>query len=224
MDALVLVDVQKDFAPGGALEVPEGDQIIPVINRLMPRFALVVATKDWHPPNHKSFASQHPGHEVGETIEVAGLDQYLWPDHAVQNTPGAEFIPGLDTSRFDRVFLKGDDVEIDSYSGFFDNGHRKATGLGDYLKERGVTDVYVAGLATDYCVKFTVLDAVKLGFNTHVIVEAIRGVNVQPGDADQALQEMQDAGARLVNAAGLQSKDATTSQSDRKLPQRQARA
>src|SRR5690348_16174351 len=166
MNALVLVDIQNDFVPGGTLAVPEGDRIVPICDRLQDCFDLVVATQDWHPRDHGSFAANHPGRKVGDVIDLNGLRQILWPVHCVQNTPGAAFVPGLDTQRVQRIFQKGTDPAIDSYSGFFDNGHRKATGLGEYLKERAVSDVYVAGLATDYCVKFTALDATQLGFKT----------------------------------------------------------
>jgi nicotinamidase/pyrazinamidase len=203
MNALVLVDVQNDFVPGGALAVPEGDAIVPVCNRISKSFDLIVATQDWHPANHGSFARSHPGREVGEVIDLNGLPQILWPVHCVQNTPGTAFVPGLDISRVERVFQKGTDPAIDSYSGFFDNGHRKATGLGDYLKQRGVTDVFVAGLATDYCVKFTALDANSLGFNTSLIQDASRGVNVHPGDVDAAVEDMRRAGVRILQSSQL---------------------
>ena len=163
MKALIIVDVQNDFCPGGALPVPEGDRVVEVINRIQPGFDLVVATQDWHPADHGSFAANHPGRRPGEQIELAGLPQILWPVHCVQGTPGAELHPGLDRSRIARVFRKGTDPSVDSYSGFFDNGRRASTGLGEYLKDQGVTDVYVCGLATDYCVKATALDAVASG-------------------------------------------------------------
>ena len=200
MNALILVDIQNDFLPGGALAVPEGDQIVPIVNRLQPRFDLIVATQDWHPAEHGSFAANHPNRTPGERIDLHGLPQILWPTHCVQETPGADFAPGLDRQRWARVFVKGTDPAIDSYSGFYDNGHRQATGLGDYLRGKGVTDVYVAGLATDYCVKFTVLDAVKLGFRAHLMEDACRGVNLQPGDAAAAIAEMRDAGAQVVHS------------------------
>lgn len=207
MNALIVVDVQNDFTPAldqskpdGALAVKDGNAVVPIINQLMPRFDLVAATQDWHPPDHKSFASQHPGREVFEIIEWQGLEQVLWPDHCVQETRGAEFVPGLDTSRFDRVFRKGTDRDIDSYSGFFDNGHRKATGLAEYLREKGVNDVYVAGIATDVCVKFTVLDACQLGFSTHLIADACRGVEMNPGDVDRAIDQMRQAGATVTSS------------------------
>jgi nicotinamidase/pyrazinamidase len=201
MKTLVIVDVQNDFCPGGALPVKEGDLVVAAINRLQLCFDLVAATQDWHPADHGSFAANHPGKEPGERIELAGLEQILWPVHCVEGSHGAEFHPGLDRSRVARVFRKGTDREIDSYGGFFDNGHRKATGLGDYLKRRGVTRVFLAGLATDYCVKFTALDAVELGFETTVIQDACRGVDLQPGDVDRALAEMRAKGVRVVTAS-----------------------
>ena len=200
MKALVIVDVQNDFCPGGALAVPEGDQVIPVINGLQPRFNLVVATQDWHPPNHGSFAANHQGKQPGDVVELGGLEQILWPVHCVHHTPGAAFPPDLGQARIARVFPKGTDPGIDSYSGFFDNGHRRATGLDDYLKEQAVADVYVCGLATDYCVKFTVLDAVRLGFATHLIEDASRGVNLKPGDVVRAIEEMRSQGVTVVNS------------------------
>ncbi len=197
MNALLVVDIQNDFLPGGALAVSDGDQVIAVANRLQTQFDLVVATQDWHPPDHGSFAANHPGKRPGDIIQLNGLRQILWPVHCVQNTPSAAFAPGLDTSRFARVFQKGTDPGIDSYSGLFDNGHRKATGLGDFLKARKVTDIFIAGLTTDYCVRFTALDAVALGFRTHVIREACRGVNLHPGDVARAIAEMENAGVEV---------------------------
>ncbi len=194
MNALILVDVQNDFLPGGALAVPDGHAVVPVINRLQPRFPLVVATQDWHPPNHGSFAANHPGKSVFEQIELNGLPQTLWPVHCVQGTPGAALAPGLSRDRIARIFQKGTDAGIDSYSGFFDNGHRRATGLADWLKAKGVTEVHVCGLATDYCVKFTALDAVGAGFKAYLIEDASRGVNLRPGDVERAIAEMTSAG------------------------------
>jgi nicotinamidase/pyrazinamidase len=200
MKALVIVDVQNDFCPGGALPVPEGDQVVPIINRLQPEFDLVLATQDWHPADHGSFAANHPGGRPGEQIELAGLSQILWPVHCVQNTPGAELHAGLDRSRIVRVFRKGMDPNVDSYSGFFDNGRRASTGLDDYLKGRGVSDVYVCGLATDYCVKFTALDAVGLGFKTHLVEDACRGVELREGDVRRAIQQMREQGVVAIKA------------------------
>ena len=202
MNALILVDLQNDFVPGGALPVAKGDAVVPVANRLAREggFDLDVATQDWHPPDHGSFAANHPGKKPGEVIDLYGLPQILWPVHCVQNTPGAAFLPGLDVTAVEKVFRKGTDPKIDSYSGFFDNGHRKATGLGDYLKSRGVTDVYVLGLATDYCVKFTALDARQLGFRTHLVEDASRGVNLKPGDVQRALEGMRAAGVEVMRS------------------------
>ena len=203
MNALILIDIQNDFIPGGALAVPEGDLIVPVVNRLQPRFEIVVATQDWHPANHGSFAANHPGRKAGDLIDLHGLPQILWPVHCVQGTAGARVAANLDQSRWDRVFVKGTDPAIDSYSGFFDNGHRRATGLGDYLKAQRVTDVYVAGLATDYCVKFTALDAISLGFRTHLIEDACRGVNLHAGDVAKAIEEMKTAGIEIIDAGKI---------------------
>jgi nicotinamidase/pyrazinamidase len=198
MKALIIVDVQNDFCPGGALPVPEGDRVVEVINRIQPEFDLVVATQDWHPADHGSFAANHPGCRPGAQIELAGLPQILWPVHCVQGTPGAELHARLDRSRIARVFQKGSDPSVDSYSGFFDNGHRHATGLGEYLKGQGVTDVYVCGLATDYCVKATALDAVGLRFKTHLVEDACRGVELQSGDVGTAIEEMRKQGVIIV--------------------------
>jgi nicotinamidase/pyrazinamidase len=181
MDALILVDIQNDFCPGGSLAVAEGDEVVPVANELEKYFDLVVATKDWHPPGHASFET-------------------LWPPHCVQGTAGAEFHPALDTSRVAHVFLKGTDPAVDSYSGFFDNEHKLSTGLGDYLRAQGVARVFVCGLATDYCVKFTALDALRLGFDTTVVADACRAVNVNAGDGERALEEMRSAGAHITTS------------------------
>lgn len=201
MNALIIVDMQNDFVEGGALAVPGGKELVPLVNRLQPHFDLVIATQDWHPANHGSFAANHPGRKTFELVELGGLPQTLWPVHCVQNTPGADFVPGLDRSRWAAVFQKGTDPEIDSYSGLFDNGKRRATGLGDFLKERGVDQVYVLGLATDYCVKFTALDTLALGFKTSLIEDASRGVDLQPGDVEKAINEMRQAGVTIKQAA-----------------------
>lgn len=196
--ALILIDIQNDFVPGGALAVPNGDQVVPVANRLMPQYDLVIATQDWHPPNHKSFASRHPGRNVGDVIELGGLQQILWPDHCIRETTGAELVHGLNTKLINKIFYKGTDPDIDSYSGFFDNDHRKATGLGSYLKEECVEETHIIGLATDYCVKYTVFDSVKLGFKTNVILEGCRGIDLNPGDCERAIDEMKQADAIVV--------------------------
>jgi len=199
--ALIMVDVQNDFMPGGALPAVHGDEVVPVLNALQPRFELVVATQDWHPPNHGSFASNHPGHKPGEVVDLNGLPQILWPDHCVQHSHGAEFHRDLDRSRIDRIVAKGTDPAIDSYSTFFDNGRRKSTGLEDYLREHGITDVYLGGLATDYCVLWSARDAVSLGFRTHVVADACRGVELQPGDIERAFEEMRSLGVNVLPAS-----------------------
>lgn len=192
--SLILVDLQNDFLPGGALAVARGDEVVSVANRVMRAFSLVVATQDWHPADHQSFAAQHPGRSPGEVIDLHGLTQVLWPAHCVQNTGGAAFAPGLETARVTRVFPKGTDRTVDSYSGFFDNGHTRSTGLADYLRAQGVEEVTVLGLATDYCVRFTALDAVREGFRTRLMSAGCRAVDLSPGDGDRALEAMRAAG------------------------------
>jgi nicotinamidase/pyrazinamidase len=201
MNALILVDIQNDFIEGGALAVPKGRDVVAPANRLQPHFDHVIATQDWHPATHGSFAPQHIGATVGQLINLAGLPQILWPTHCVQNTKGADFVDGLDRARWDAVFKKGMNPSVDSYSGFFDNGHQHATGLGAYLQAAGVTDVYVLGLATDYCVKFTALDAVSLGFRTYLIQDACRGVNIRPNDVETAIEDMHAAGITILTEA-----------------------
>jgi nicotinamidase/pyrazinamidase len=203
MDALLVVDIQNDFLPGGALGVPDGDKVIPVINRLMERFALILATQDYHPANHGSFAANHPNRRPGEVIDLHGLTQVLWPVHCVQGTPGADFSAQLHSERFSKVFRKGIDPEIDSYSGFFDNGRKRSTGLVEYLRDREVSKLFVCGLATDYCVKFSALDSISSGFLTCVIKDACRGVDLKPGDSAAAIAEMHKAGATIVESASI---------------------
>ncbi len=202
--ALLLVDIQNDFIPGGALEVKKGDEVIEVANRAMKHFEHIIATQDWHPADHKSFASRHEGKNPGEFIDLHGLPQILWPDHCVMGTTGAEFAPGLNVSGITKVIQKGLDKEVDSYSGFFDNAQDHATGLEDYLRSRGIDDLYIVGLATDYCVKYTALDAKRLGFNTSIIIEGVRGVELNPGDCDGAIEEMKKAGVKVVSIDNLQ--------------------
>ena len=203
MRAIILVDIQNDFCPGGALPVKEGDAVVNVANQVMSQFELVVATQDWHPSDHKSFASQHPGLNVGEQFTLGDLPQIAWPDHCVQGTTGAEFHPKLDVESVHQVFQKGTDTEIDSYSGFFDNGHKRATGMGDFLLDQGVQEVYVLGLATDYCVKFTALDAIDLGLKTNLIVDGCRGVDLKTGDVDAAILEMESSGVVVMSSEEL---------------------
>jgi nicotinamidase/pyrazinamidase len=203
MNALIIVDLQTDFLPGGALPVPHGDEVIPVANQLQGSFGLVLATQDWHPPDHGSFAANHPGKKPGDHIILDGIEQILWPVHCVQNTRGAEFAPSFDTSRIAHVFQKGVERNIDSYSTFFDNAHRRHTGLAHYLKERSIKDIYLLGLALDYCVKYSVLDARQLGLNTHVILDGCRGIDLEPGDTGRALDEMKRAGATVLRSSEL---------------------
>ncbi|HKP58788.1 MAG TPA: bifunctional nicotinamidase/pyrazinamidase [Polyangiales bacterium] len=203
MKALILVDIQNDFCPGGALAVPDGDAVVAVANRVMGKFPLVVATQDFHPRSHESFAANHPGHDTYDVIDLEGLPQVLWPVHCVAGSPGAEFHPQLEAAKLDAVFPKGTDPSIDSYSGFFDNGHRKSTGLGDYLRAKQVDEVFVMGLATDYCVKATALDAVELGFRTTLIEDGCRGVGLAPGDIDAAKLELRDAGVAFCQSGSL---------------------
>lgn len=198
MDALVLVDLQYDFMPGGPLGVPEGDQVVGVANALAGKFDLVVASQDWHPPDHSSFAANHPGRKPGEVIELDGLSQILWPVHCVERTRGAELVSDLRTDAIRAVFRKGTDPAIDSYSAFFDNAHRKLTGLGDYLKGQGVDRVFLVGLATDYCVLYTALDARALGFGAVLVEEGCRAVELEAGDAARAIERMRAVGVEIL--------------------------
>lgn len=201
--ALIIVDVQYDFLPGGRLPVKDGDRVIPVINAVQGRFDIVAATQDWHPVNHASFAGSHPGKSPGETVVIEGIVQVLWPSHCVQDTRGASLSINLERRFLRRVFHKGVEKEVHSYSTFFDNAHRRDTGLDAYLKAEGVTDVYFAGLATDYCVKYSALDAAALGYAAHVIIDACRGIDLKPGDIDAAVAGMQGAGVRIVESKDI---------------------
>ncbi len=203
MKTLLLVDIQNDFLPGGALAVPHGDEVIAVANRIMPTFPLVLASQDWHPANHGSFAVNHPGKRPGDVIDLGGLPQVLWPPHCIQESRGARFPDGLHQERIRRVFRKGVDPDVDSYSAFFDNGRRRATGLGDFLHEAGTTTLYIMGLATDYCVKATALDARFLGFPAAIVEEGCRGIDLEPGDSERALREMESHGVRRTARAEL---------------------
>lgn len=200
MKALIMIDIQNDFCPGGSLAVKDGDMIVPLVNTLQPFFELVAATQDWHPLDHKSFASNHEGKKPGDLINLKGIQQVLWPVHCVQGSFGAELLKELDKNRIEQIFHKGTDPDIDSYSGFFDNNHRKSTELNEYLKKGGVKDVYIVGLATDYCVKYTALDAHNLGFNTFVIKDACKGVELRKGDTEQAVAEMEKTGINVIKS------------------------
>lgn len=201
--ALIVVDMQYDFMPGGSLPTREGDQIVSLINRLQKSFDLVVATQDWHPDGHGSFASAHSGKIPGQVIDLNGLSQVLWPDHAVQGSHGAELVGELNQDDIARVFRKGTNPAVDSYSGFFDNGQRGDTGLNGYLRSESISEVYVVGLALDYCVKYTALDAARVGYDTTLIVDASRAVNLVPSDGDGAVQAMKAAGVRVIQASSL---------------------
>jgi nicotinamidase/pyrazinamidase len=203
MDGLILVDLQNDFMPGGALAVAGGDTVVPVANALAPRFDTVVATRDWHPANHGSFVTAHPGLSEGDQTTLAGLEQVVWPVHCVQETHGAAFHDRLNMTQVDEIISKVTDPDIDSYSAFFDNGHRRATGLETYLRSRGVGRIYILVLATDYCVKYSALDALQLAFETWVVEDGCRGVELETGDTDAAIREMSHAGIRMVRSREL---------------------
>lgn len=196
LKALVIIDVQNDFIPGGSLEIPEGEEIVPLINRLQKYYDLVVATQDWHPHNHKSFASNHPGKRPFDKIEINGRSETLWPDHCVQGSKGAELHNDLDTDKIAAIFRKGMDPETDSYSGFYDNGHKISTGLSGYLREKRITEIHFCGLAGDICVYYTIKDAVKEGFTATLIEDASRPLSY---DAfDKIKKELIEIGADII--------------------------
>ncbi len=196
MEALLLIDIQNDFLPGGSLAVSNGDEVIPVANELQDFFEVVVATQDWHPPDHGSFASNHKGKKPGDKIKLSGANQVLWPDHCVQNSKGAEFSKSLQTDKVWKVVRKGTDPKIDSYSGFYDNQHKKMTPLNELLTERNVDTVYITGLAADVCVNFTVLDSLELGYKTILVTDGTKAVK---GDdaKEKTLKALQKKGAIL---------------------------
>ncbi len=203
MKALILVDLQNDFMPGGPLSVKEADKVLPVIQNLLSYpFDLVIATKDWHPKDHCSFARTH--HLApGDLLSIKDKQQILWPAHCIQNTAGADFVSGLDTTKINQIVYKGTEKDLDSYSTFFDNDRKKSTGLELLLQEKQIKQVYIAGLATDYCVKYSTIDAVRLGFNTFVIIDACRGVNLHPNDTKIAIEEMIREGAHIITSEKL---------------------
>jgi nicotinamidase/pyrazinamidase len=202
MKALLLIDLQKDFAEGGALAIPGASQVVPLINQLQQKFGIIVATKDWHPPNHQSFVDQHPGKQIGETLELHGMPQQLWPPHCVQGSEGAQFMDGLNSRKISQIFFTGTEKDSDCFSGF-GNGLKMQKGLYPYLKDRRVERVYIAGLATDYYVKNTAIDAVKLGFETYVVSDACKAVNLYPGDEGRAFAEMIEAGVNIIRSEVL---------------------
>lgn len=201
MKTLVIVDVQNDFMPAGALAVPDGDEIVPVINEIQHRFDLIVATQDWHPPGHASFASSHDASEPFEQIELNGKPQTLWPDHCVQGTRGAAFHPQLDLNRVAAIVRKGMDQQVDSYSGFFDNDHEHRTGLGGYLKEMDASELYICGLAAEICVAYTARDAAKLGFAVSLIEDATRPLEQQAFEVMK--QELRSIGVQTISVSDI---------------------
>jgi nicotinamidase/pyrazinamidase len=206
--ALIITDIQNDFLPGGPLEVKHGDEIIPPVNKLQYSgyFDLIVATQDWHPPDHGSFASNHPGKEPFEETILDGLDQILWPDHCVQTTTGADFSTALDAKKIEAIFRKGMEKNIDTYSGFFDNGHKKDTGMAGYLRGRNIDEIYVTGLAGDICVLYTMRDAINLGFKTTLIKDCTRPIDEQR--FLDGLRELKEKNAVIINSSDILSTSA----------------
>ena len=195
--ALLIVDVQNDFCPGGRLAVESGDEVVTVINRILPGFSRVIATQDWHPPDHVSFASSHPGRRPLEVVDAGGIEQVLWPDHCVRASIGAELHPRLETAQIGLLLRKGMNRGLDSYSAFFENDHRTDTGLRHYLKGMRVRELFICGLATDYCVRASAPDAVRLGLRVTLVADACRGVDSPEGGVARALAAMQKAGVRM---------------------------
>ena len=195
MRALLIVDLQNDFLPNGALAVPNGDEIISVVNQLQKSFEFVVATKDWHPSNHFSFSDMHENKKRGD---IVGVQQILWPRHCEQNSFGAEFPGNLDSSKIKKVFYKGVDPYVDSYSAFYDNDKKVSTGLDNYLRNNNIDELFFVGLATDYCVKYSVLDALSLNYQCFVVIDGCRGIDLNKGDVDNAISEMKNHGANII--------------------------
>ncbi len=201
MKTLIVIDIQNDFIPGGSLAVPGGDEIVALINGLQEKFDLVIATQDWHPENHASFAANHSGKKEFEIIQLNGLDQVLWPVHCVQNSRGAEFHPELKTKKFETIFRKGTNPKLDSYSGFYDNAHLKSTGLSGYLKEKGAGDLYFCGLAAEYCVYFSIVDALQENFNAFLIEDATRALDNKA--FEKAKQNILQKGGKIITSGDL---------------------
>lgn len=201
MKTLIIVDAQNDFMPGGALEVRDGDRIVPVINKIIPEFELVVATQDWHPAEHKSFAINHPNRKEFEVIDLNGIEQKLWPPHCIQGTPGAEFHPQLQLNAVEAIFRSAMEIEVDSYSGFYDNAHLKSTGLAGFLREKGADDLYFCGLAADICVYYTIKDALAEGFKATLIEDAT--VPLIPEDYEKARKDILARGGQIITSEEL---------------------
>lgn len=202
MKALLIVDLQNDFCEGGALEVPEGSTIVPAVNQLINSFDAIIQTQDWHPEGHASFASSHKGKSPNDTIEMDYGSQVLWPDHCVQGSKGAEFHPDLNTNKSQVIIRKGFRPQIDSYSAFFENDQETKTGLTGYLKTRGITDLYTVGLATDFCVKWSVLDGLKEGFNMYIVEDAVKGIDID-GSVESAWDEMKSEGVHVIQSESI---------------------
>ncbi|MCC5792180.1 MAG: bifunctional nicotinamidase/pyrazinamidase [Legionellaceae bacterium] len=203
MKTLIIIDMQNDFMPGGALAVAEGDVIIPVINRIQRYFDLRVATQDWHAPQHQSFASSHPGHHPYDTIKLHGLTQILWPDHCIQGTFGAALHSELDSTGIETIFRKATDPQTDSYSGFYDNGRQKSTGLAGYLREKGARDLYFCGLAADFCVYFSIKDALQEGFRCWLIEDATRPLDA--AHFRHIKKELMEQGVTFIHSTAIPS-------------------
>ncbi|REE25500.1 nicotinamidase/pyrazinamidase [Winogradskyella pacifica] len=201
MKTLLIIDVQNDFMPSGSLPVPNGDEIVPVINKVQDKFDLVIGTQDWHPKDHISFASNHEEKSNFDVIEIHNQPQTLWPDHCVQGTEGAKFHPGLNTEKFEAIFRKGTDKTIDSYSAFYDNGHLKSTGLTGYLKDKEITQLYVCGLAADICVYFSIIDALQEGFSCYFIDDASKALDAK--EFETLKKEMIAKGIQIVRSESL---------------------
>lgn len=202
-NALMVVDIQNDFCPGGALAIRDGDRVIPIINQIQPVFDTIIATQDWHPPEHVSFAENHPGKKVYDVIDINGISQVLWPPHCVSGTTGADFHPGLETRRFKVILHKGTNPDLDSYSIFLENDKKTPTGMTGYLRSLEITRVFLSGLATDYCVFYSALDAVSFGFETSVVIDACRGVDVPSGNTEKAIRFMKRSGVKIISSQEL---------------------